>query len=1360
MKFQTHAQDHLDSSKRKLDLEESAVDESLQGDRTHVLASDCSSMDLANSVRKKRKYTSLDGIQHRREVYQKEEYELLEAMPFADYAEFSRHCPNVMKRTYFRWKRRIKEEYMYLEQNVDMSFEDFNRVFPQAKQNIFAHWKMLIKQGYNFSTVHYTSDSSSQVSSADTEASVVSDDGVKQTSYNFLQKNYQMEFSDFCKHFPTVTEQTFTVWKKKIQQEVQFLMSNPYYEMDYAIYSQCFPGVSKEVFSTWKRNMQQLLGNPQSAASLYTAASYQSPFLSQAARYGSLPWSDMKPNLWMNNPLLTHMWGTAMNLSASARSEEVGKQYFPRSNSLPTEDSTTVTHAKSSPTSEHSPSDLGMEKQSPFRQTEADFASPRSRKQNKAEFYHFLQHPEMDFHDMSVAFPNLSLRTFYRWKREIKNAMCILEESHSTPFSEFHVYFPDIPVDIFNKWKEKISSADPTTSTDFNLNSSRSNASSISKDVFVDDLVNAKDSETEFQFLKGNPYISFSQFSLHFPHVSKRTFYAWFKEIQNRINYIRKNPSVSYEEFQQHFSDISFEVFQAWRDLILSEKSSVLDFDSDKLQMNLGGSSIENCSFELELGNVNLPPKDLSIKHENFNEECPDKQENGGTKEKLVHKANRPEYVFLQNNPTVDFRKFFFRFPEVSGTTFYRWRREIKEIMDYIQLRPSTTYQEVLSYFPEISEDVFAHWKSIIQSGSRDRNMCSDDQDPMGSLQAMVDNRTKDDDTQEAFCYVMENPDVDKDTFSKKYPTLSQKHYYKWKKKVKELLLMLHGNPEMNFRLFSVCSRRVPENVFIKWKDNLTFYLDKAVSSGVEQQDDLLDTKMTHTSEEWTSPKSRKVNQAEFLFFLMNPFMDYQEFANNFPQISLRTFYRWRRETRDGLEYLEEYPDVSYKAFSQMFPVVIEEVFHKWNMLISVRNKVKNKACKQDLINERLSIHVKKYDTSSKLDRFSDVTHLDNNYQSLQANCSPSNISELNSPTSLSNSGDGNQNIIPINSNDDTSNPDHQVHKSDSPKNFIGFLSAAVENICKSAGLPPLDQSESSSEARGIQLSQPSSSVGAVLRLGGVVFPELMAPDRPQSNCSSHVESEQASSAEDNDPGLGGIAFPGMSPASWESTRPNTINKANPATSNTSGDQVQNMNNMHITESGLTSQVFSSMHFSELSLPTSSGFLPYDRQTVKSESLASSPNSDQTGIAISRISSPSFGLEQMSVSSRSSSNIITTASPVSGLKSGSSASGKNGIHDDYFFSPRLRKQNREEYMYLQQNPSMDFQEFYKVYPTISLRTFYRWKREFREDIHMSSFQQKENTNTLNTDSVQHGQILDLSAKPGNVYNHSLDSQLL
>ncbi|XP_041369792.1 uncharacterized protein LOC121383761 [Gigantopelta aegis] len=1373
---QTNAPDQLDSPKRKLELEmDSAVVGRLLGDGEHTSASDYINVDVtANCARKKRKYTSLDGIQHRREVYQKEEYELLEAMPFADYAEFSRHCPSVMKRTYFRWKRRIKEEYMYLEQNADMSFEEFSRVFPQAKQNIFSHWKGLMKQGYNFSSVHYTSDSSNHISSGNTEAAEFSDDGVKQSSYNFLQKNYQMEFSDFSKHFPTVTQQTFTVWKKKIQQEVQFLMSNPYYEMDYAVYSQCFPGVSKEVFSAWKLNMQQQLGSPQSGASIYPGASYWSPFLGQAARFGTVPWSDVKPNLWMNNPLLTHMWGTAMNLSALTRNEDAGKQQFSRSGSLPTDETSSARHTKPSTTGHHSPSDLGMEKHSPFRQTEADFASPKSRKQNKAEFYHFLQHPEMDFHDMSVAFPNLSLRTFYRWKREIKNAMCILEESHSTPFSEFHIYFPDIPVDIFNKWKEKISVADLTTSNEFqenllkssaNINTSRLDASSIktaSRDVLVDDT-DAKHKETEFQFLKLNPYISFSQFSMHFPHISMRKFYTWCKKIQGQINDIRKNPSISFEEFQMHFPDISSDVFQVWNDLVLSEKVSASELESDNLQMNLEGSSPDGHSPEAG-SEANLSPTDLSIKHENPNYFTDTQQTTvNGMHAKLIHKASRPEYVFLQNNPTVDFREFFFRFPEVSGTTFYRWRREIKEIMDYIQLRPNTTYQEVVSYFPEISEDIFAHWKSIIQSGASDRSLCEDDCDPMGSLQAMVDNRTKNDETQEAFCYVMENPNIDKDEFSQKYPSLSQKLYYKWKKKVKELLLMLHSNPEIDFSMFSACSSDVPEDVFKKWKDNLTLYLDKAVSSGVEEHNELLDSKIGQSSEEWISPKSRKVNQAEFLFFLMNPFMDYQEFSHNFPQISLRTFYRWRRETRDGLEYLEEYPDVSYKVFCQMFPVVVEDVFQKWKMLISVRNKVKNKACYQKgTFSERLGTHARNYDTSSKYVLSSDMTLPDTNDQILQMNSSPSNTAELDSPTSLDKSVDGNQEMIPGKISDGSSSIHHKL---DSSRSFIGFLSAAVENICKSAGLPPLDQSDSSNDGHNTRLTKPSSSVSVPLKLGGVAFPGLIPPDRPASNTSSSTELEEhTSNAEDGGEasGLGGIAFPGLTPTSCYSTSSNTTSKANELMSvinNTSSHPVQSVAMTQLTESGLSSQGFSSVNFPDFNLPTSSGFLSFDRQ-VKSESLTSSPSSEQMNLATSRVSSPSFGLERtLSSSSRSVSNIATGESPVSGMKCVSSASAKNGLHDDYFFSPRLRKQNREEYMYLQQNPSMDFQEFYKVYPTISLRTFYRWKREFREDGQIGPFQQKENTNTLNTGGIQHGQILDLSAKPGNVYNHSVDSEI-
>ena len=59
--------------------------------------------------------------------------------------------------------------------------------------------------------------------------------------------------------------------------------------------------------------------------------------------------------------------------------------------------------------------------------------------------------------------------------------------------------------------------------------------------------------------------------------------------------------------------------------------------------------------------------------------------------------------------------------------------------------------------------------------------------------------------------------------------------------------------------------------------------------------------------------------------------------------------------------------------------------------------------------------------------------------------------------------------------------------------------------------------------------------------------------------------------------------------------------------------------------------------------------------------------------------------------------------------------GVGGPESLVYSSQRQRKLQRVEYMFVEQNPDVDVQEFLSRFPKVSLRTFYRWKREIREE---------------------------------------------
>lgn len=86
----------------------------------------------------------------RKDMTQKAEYQFLETDPFMDFAEMSRHFPNMQQRTFYRWKRRIKDQFMFVEQRPGLTYAQFATCFPQVRENVFLHWHGLIARGHRF----------------------------------------------------------------------------------------------------------------------------------------------------------------------------------------------------------------------------------------------------------------------------------------------------------------------------------------------------------------------------------------------------------------------------------------------------------------------------------------------------------------------------------------------------------------------------------------------------------------------------------------------------------------------------------------------------------------------------------------------------------------------------------------------------------------------------------------------------------------------------------------------------------------------------------------------------------------------------------------------------------------------------------------------------------------------------------------------------------------------------------------------------------------------------------------------------------------------------------------------------------
>lgn len=78
---------------------------------------------------------------------------------------------------------------------------------------------------------------------------------------------------------------------------------------------------------------------------------------------------------------------------------------------------------------------------------------PRKDMTQKEEYQFLEMDPFMDFAEMSRLFPNMQQRTFYRWKRRIKDQFICVEQQPGITYAQFSQYFPQVKDQVFDHWK-------------------------------------------------------------------------------------------------------------------------------------------------------------------------------------------------------------------------------------------------------------------------------------------------------------------------------------------------------------------------------------------------------------------------------------------------------------------------------------------------------------------------------------------------------------------------------------------------------------------------------------------------------------------------------------------------------------------------------------------------------------------------------------------------------------------------------------------------------------------------------------------------------------------------------------------
>ncbi|CAL1543893.1 unnamed protein product, partial [Lymnaea stagnalis] len=875
----------------------------------------------------------------RRDMSRKEEYEFLEFHPFSDLAEFSQHYPHVHQRTYYRWKRRIKEEYIILEQCPDMSFQEFSSVVLQAKESVYRLWKSLIAQGKGFFA---PSDSSKRL-----EAKCSLKPNMHNNEYIFLQKNLSVNYEQFCQQYPGVPVDVFNVLKRKVMQEFWLYYQNQH--MSFNDFSKLV-NISEDVFIAWRDYVENLKSSSISQ-SLKTGSRSMSP--NQSGYYGMaspLGQQILPMMLWpqmmglagsISNPLgLSGPHGGNTSSSAVTSTSESSSGNVQGNSETPTSDSPEELNCKYQGTKRVAVDETDNltkadssrnDKKAKFSHEKDDqeFWSSvnRSRKQNKQEYVYYLKNPELGFKELESLFPTISLRTFYRWRKEMNAAVMLLEDNRDMTFHQFQMVFPDIPEEVFDLWKEKSLNGKPSEDEKLSLGKEiigsndglvhmdskcssqllTENANEITDEENVsshnsvkshvgcigeETIHHRKYNKEEYLFVQKNPSIDFASFSKLYPNTSVRSFYRWKKELKDTVDYLKANPSISFEAFKTVDSSATEEVFNFWK-MFAHNEGLIEDPENNE--------TLEEKESRA-LGYYN-------------------------------RKANGPEYGFLQLNPYIEFSQFSRTYPDVPKRTFFRWKREIQQILNYVRAQPTIEFSDIASILPEVSQEVFFKWKQMVSRETNKPDFKKFDNDINFSrheeipCKPEIDKHTKSEMTK-ALLYLMHNPTVSFRQFNDLFEFVSPITFALWLKRIKTVVVHIAANPSIDYTAFKVNIKDVTEDIFNIWK-NLSSDDVIAIDIACEEATKIDNNKVHCLDDHKDIPPDENHLQAGYEYCQKNPTVTVVEFLSVFPSLSEKLFHNWKVQIKEEIQFLRHNPNISFEEFSKLYPLE-EEVFDLW----------------------------------------------------------------------------------------------------------------------------------------------------------------------------------------------------------------------------------------------------------------------------------------------------------------------------------------------------------------------------------------------------------------------------------------------
>ena len=716
----------------------------------------------------------------------------------------------------------------------------------------------------------------------------------------------------------------------------------------------------------------------------------------------------------------------------------------------------------------------------------------------------------------------------------------------------------------------------------------------------------------------------------------------------------------------------------------------------------------------------------------------------------------------VHRNPDMSYSEFAQSFPDTPRYLFGRWKQEVQMALNCIRNQHVVTYKDIASVLPDVAPEMFDFWQKFVSETFRHvaegtSKCCSSSLVPFGSSLYVKDqndvhlssaiaqtcNMTTDGDegtvlswrcsSKDNYIAVMLNPTMDYTQFSHLYNTVSQRTFYRWRAHIRDWRSEIHNDPSITFEAFSKITKEVPEYVFNIWRDLEIQSRGRCIEESIMapyfygHSDSRLSDTETCLSNSFFQQHRNRINIYAFDFYQRHLDISFESFVSYFPTVPAELFQQWKEQVDMTLEYIRRIPRTNFSDFHNLFPDIQEDVFNIWKARVLNPETISNTSftC-QHVSAENLF-------TSCHLTHTSSFTLPSTYSLQIPKSCSPCSVTIS------------------------SSNPFHCVSMSCDVLN---------ESICQSVSSSPMFCSASTSKENCLDniddcaevrykpfpISLPSftetiSNIGRLNSLVQDAMPSLIYPSTLKS--SPVVFASPASCSASSL----GINFANVN-CSVISSLPNCSLQQ---TMRCSWNQCLSKSSISHSIEKHTGGTAVDKHQSQDDCSLASCTMITEKDMVKSGNVLNLRGNTHMPLALPVINNSmsdsvcckgDIGDEsapliindydanrQKALTGRSYDTHSTIFMPNIGTQQLEMLQNVTGVCDSQgrclpaegagehmedslrsmHSSQRQRKLQRLEYMFMEQNPGVDLQEFQVRFPNVSLRTFYRWKREIRED---------------------------------------------